>query len=95
MHDRPWLDHYDPGVPYTIDYPSICVPQMLAESASKNPDQPCTIFNDKVITYREMDSLTNRLAAARYQLPATPTLTDTRRARATRPCERRAPAPLP
>ena len=72
MHDRPWLDHYDPGVPYTIDYPSICVPQMLAESAGKNPDQPCTIFNDKVITYREMDSLTDRLAAALIHQGITP-----------------------
>jgi len=64
MQDRPWLLNYDKGVPLTIDFPSITVHQMLVESAVKYPNKPCTIFNGAVLTYREMDRLTDRLAAA-------------------------------
>ena len=64
MQDRPWLNHYDTGVPFSIDYPPITVPQMLAEAAIKYPDQPCTIFKGAVITYQHMNQLTDRLAVA-------------------------------
>ncbi|MGB9669487.1 MAG: AMP-binding protein, partial [Anaerolineales bacterium] len=64
MFDRPWLKHYDQGVPHHIDYPKIPVFHFLEESARKYPDSPCTIFKGAVITYKEMDELTDRLAAA-------------------------------
>jgi long-chain acyl-CoA synthetase len=64
MQERPWLHRYDTGVPYSIDYPHISVPRMLAESAQRNPDQPCTIFNGIAITYQAMNLLTDRLAVA-------------------------------
>ena len=64
MQARPWLKNYDPGVPRSIDYPHITVPHMLAASATKNPHQPCTIFNGAAITYQEMDRLTGLLALA-------------------------------
>ncbi len=67
MQARPWLKHYDPGVPHSIDYPHISVPQMLAASACKNPHQPCTIFSGAAIAYQEMDRLTDRLAVALIQ----------------------------
>ena len=46
-----------------IDYPAIPLFGLLEESARKYPDSPCTIFKGAVITYREMDELTDRLAA--------------------------------
>jgi long-chain acyl-CoA synthetase len=64
MQERPWLNRYDTGVPYSIDYPHISVPQMLAESALRNPHQPCTIFNRVAVTYQTMNLLTDRLAVA-------------------------------
>jgi len=63
MEDRPWFKYYDKGVPYHIDYPAIPLFGLLEESARKYPDRPCTIFKGAVITYREMDELTNHLAA--------------------------------
>jgi long-chain acyl-CoA synthetase len=63
MSDRPWLEHYDEGVPQTIDYPEIPLFYFLEESARKYPDAPCTIFKGAKITYSEMNAYTDRLAA--------------------------------
>ena len=63
MEDKPWLKRYDSGVPYTIDYPPVPVYYFLEESARKYPDSPCTIFKGAKISFREMNELTDRLAA--------------------------------
>ena len=63
MEDRPWFRFYDEGVPHHIDYPDISVFGLLEESAKKYPDSPCTILKGAVITYREMNEITDRLAA--------------------------------
>ncbi len=64
MFERPWFKHYDKGVPYHIEYPEIPLFELLEESARKYPDSPCTIFKGAVITYKEMNELTDRLAGA-------------------------------
>ncbi len=64
MNDKPWLAHYDKGVPSTIDYPKASASFYLDESARKYPDRACTIFKGAVITYKEMNALTDRMAAA-------------------------------
>ena len=68
MTERPWLEHYDPGVPHSIDYPSVPLFYFLEESARKYPDKPCTLFKGATITYAEMDALTDRLAAGLAEL---------------------------
>ena len=62
--DRPWLLHYDKGVPASIDYPAVPLFHFLEEGARKYPDRPCTIFKGAVITYKEMDRITDQVAAA-------------------------------
>ena len=64
MDAHPWLAHYDKGVPQTIEYPSVPIFYFLEESARKYPDQPCTIFKGAAISFREMDAITDKLAAA-------------------------------
>jgi len=68
MDERPWLKQYDKGVPFTIDYPPVPLFYFLEEAARKYPDTPCTIFKGAKITYKEMDELTNRLAAGLAEL---------------------------
>jgi long-chain acyl-CoA synthetase len=63
MHDRPWLEHYDDGVPFTLDYPEVPLFHFLEESSRRYPDTPCTIFKGAKISYREMNEITDRLAA--------------------------------
>lgn len=63
MSDRPWLNRYDEGVPHHIDYPDIPLFKLLEDTAKKYPESDCTIFKGARITFREMEELTNRLAA--------------------------------
>ena len=68
MDDRPWLKKYDQGVPEHIDYPQVTLFQLLEDSARKYPDKPCTIFKGATISYKEMNELTDRVAAALVKL---------------------------
>lgn len=63
MEGKPWLSHYDEGVPPTLEYPKIALHELLERTAEAYPDSPCTIFKGAIITYKEMDALTDRLAA--------------------------------
>ena len=68
MNEKPWLAHYDKGVPQTIDIPSVPLFNFLEESARKYPDRACTIFKGAVITYQEMNAISDRIAAALVEL---------------------------
>jgi long-chain acyl-CoA synthetase len=71
MNDRPWMKHYDPGVPQHVDIPDVPLHAFLQDAARKYPDRPCTIFKGHAVTYRQMDELTDRLAAALVDLGVT------------------------
>lgn len=64
MNEHPWIAHYDKGVPVTLDYPKEPLFYFLEESARKYPDRACTIFKGAVITFKEMNEVTDRIAAA-------------------------------
>ncbi len=64
MNERPWLAHYDKGVPQTIDYPRVPLFHVLDEAARKYPDRACTIFKGAVISFKEMNEITDHVAAA-------------------------------
>ena len=64
MGNKPWLAHYDKGVPHTIEYPKVPLFHFLEEAARKYPDRACTIFKGAVISYREMNAITDSIAAA-------------------------------
>lgn len=66
--ERPWLSHYDPGVPKHLEYPAVPVFSLLSQSASRYPEKSCIIFNDSTITYQELDHQVNRLAAGLVSL---------------------------
>ena len=68
MVNKPWLKHYDDGVPATIEYPPIPTFVLLEQTAEKYPNHPCTIFKGAIITYKEMNDITDRLAAVLYNL---------------------------
>jgi long-chain acyl-CoA synthetase len=64
MDSKLWQKNYDSGVPTTIEYPQVPLFHLLEEAARKYPDRACTIFKGAVITFKEMDEITNRIAAA-------------------------------
>jgi long-chain acyl-CoA synthetase len=75
MPARPWLKNYDAGVPSTIEYPAVPVYHFLEMNALRMPDKTAIIYQpapagyaSSRMTYREVNDLSNRLAAALYNL---------------------------
>ncbi len=72
MTDQPWTKHYDKGVPATLKpYPDKPLFAFLEESAGKYPDKPAIHFKPahygfakSLLTYRQVNDLSDRLAAA-------------------------------
>ena len=61
--EKPWLKLYDEGVPPSLDYPPIPAHGFIQANARNYPDRPALIFKGAVINYRELDELTDRMAA--------------------------------
>jgi len=74
--DKPWLKHYDEGMPATIDYPRIPLDRLLTDTTAKHPDHSAIIFGamvgsrlmDAKMTYRQLDDAVNRFAAGLQQM---------------------------
>jgi long-chain acyl-CoA synthetase len=66
--ERPWLKHYEAGVPATGSYPDISLPQVLTDSARRYPDRQALEFYGRCLTYRELEDLIERFAAALIEL---------------------------
>jgi len=64
MDSKLWQANYDKGVPTTIEYPNVPLFHFLEDAARKYPDRACTIFKGAVVTYKEMNEITDRVAAA-------------------------------
>ncbi len=71
--DRPWVKHYDPGVPASIEYPDIPLHQLLQDAAKKYPSNIALVTSARVpvfgrissaLTYAEVDSASDALGAA-------------------------------
>jgi long-chain acyl-CoA synthetase len=65
---RPWLAHYDPGVPASIRYPEQPLFRFLEEAARKYADRPCTLLRGQAVSFAEMEEVTDRLAGALARL---------------------------
>ncbi len=64
MEERIWHKAYDPQVPPSIDYEKLTLPEALERSARNYPNQVALLMMGKKITYRELNALVNRFAAA-------------------------------
>ena len=69
--DKPWLKHYDKGVPASLTYPKVPLHTFLEQSAAKYPNRAVIAFKPahqgfakSSLTYAEVNNLTDRLAAA-------------------------------
>jgi long-chain acyl-CoA synthetase len=71
--EKPWLKHYDPGVPATIDYPQITLHQLLEETVQRFPNHTVIIFPGVLgdayrLSYQELSRQANQLANALIDL---------------------------
>ncbi len=61
---RPWLRHYESGVPHTVAIPPVPVQQLLRSAVRRYPRRPAIIFEKRKISYRELNHDANRFANA-------------------------------
>ncbi|KHG66213.1 long-chain fatty acid--CoA ligase [Thermus sp. 2.9] len=69
---KPWLAHYDPGVPAEIDVPPIPLWRFLEESAKRFPQNVALEFLGKTLTYGETWDLARRFAQGLKDLGVKP-----------------------
>jgi long-chain acyl-CoA synthetase len=63
--NRPWLAHYDPDVPATLEpYPARTLLDYLSESARTHPDSPALLFKGHRVSYAELEHQSDAFAAA-------------------------------
>ena len=73
MPSRPWLSHYDPGVPQSLaPYPERTLVDYLAETAREHPERPALLFKGRTIGYGELERESDRFAAALAAIGITP-----------------------
>jgi len=70
--DRPWLNHYDPGVPHEIEIPDVPFTVILDQTVARYPQQTAVYFYGHRWTYRQLDRITNRFANALIGLGVRP-----------------------
>lgn len=59
-----WLNAYEQKIQGTIDFTDTLVPQYLTESAAEFPDQIALIFQGYSVTFKELDEMVGKFAAA-------------------------------
>jgi len=64
VRERPWLAHYEDGVPYTVGVPRIPLHHFLRSAARRFPLHIALNFEGAWITYRRLNQESNRFANA-------------------------------
>jgi long-chain acyl-CoA synthetase len=60
--ERPWLDHYDEGVPYTVGVPRVPMHRLLRSAARRFPNHTAIIFEGQRLSYRFLNRESSRFA---------------------------------
>lgn len=60
---KPWLKQYDEGVPAIVDVPDYPVHHFMTEAARNYPESDAIIFKGRRISYRQLNELTDAVAA--------------------------------
>ncbi len=69
---KPWLAHYDPGVPHEVEVPPIPLWRFLEDSARRFPNQVALEFLGKTLTYQELWDKSRRFAQGLRELGVKP-----------------------
>jgi long-chain acyl-CoA synthetase len=62
--ERPWLAHYENGVPYTISVPRIPLHHLLRSAVRRFPNRAAIHFEGSRLSYRALNHEANRFANA-------------------------------
>lgn len=65
MDEKPWLKHYDEGVPHSLKpYPQKTLLDIVSETTSQRPDHPALLFKGAVMSYTQLEQLSTDFANA-------------------------------
>jgi long-chain acyl-CoA synthetase len=65
MQTASWLEHYDGGMPTTLDpYPRRTLLDYLGDAAAERPDRPALLFKGRTVTHGELQRRSDAFAAA-------------------------------
>ncbi len=62
--EKVWLNSYEPGVPHSIDYPSLSLYELFKQSAENHKELPAVQFMGRELTYSELRQQINGLTCA-------------------------------
>ena len=62
--EKPWFKFWPVGVRKHIDFPEIPLQELLMKSAREFPEKTAILYFDKGMTYRELNNLSDKFAAA-------------------------------
>jgi long-chain acyl-CoA synthetase len=62
--ERPWLKHYEEGVPYTVGVPRIPLHHLLRSAVRRYPNRTAVYFEGAKLSYRRINHEANRFANA-------------------------------
>ena len=68
LRDRPWFNFWPECVPRHIDYPEIPLFQFLSGAARRHPDNIAFSYQERRLSFGELDTQTSRLAACLTEL---------------------------
>jgi long-chain acyl-CoA synthetase len=60
---KPWLKSYEKGVPETLKYEEICMPDILDRTAKQFPEKTALIFQGFTLNFKELKDMVDRFAA--------------------------------
>ena len=60
---KPWLKSYEKGVPESVDYEEICMPDILDRTASQFPSNNALIFQGYKLNFKQLKEMADRFAA--------------------------------
>ena len=61
---NPWLAHYEPGIPPTLEYPALPLHGLLEQTAARYPQRIATVFFGAQLSYRALNAAADRFAHA-------------------------------
>ncbi|MBV6394617.1 MAG: 2-succinylbenzoate--CoA ligase [Anaerolineales bacterium] len=64
LKERPWLAHYEKGVPYTVGIPHIPLHHLLRSAVRRFPNRAAIYFEGARLSYRKLNHQANRFSNA-------------------------------
>jgi long-chain acyl-CoA synthetase len=64
LAERPWLVHYESGVPFTIDIPRLPLTRLLDRAWRRFPRKPAMVYQGRTISYKTLSAQAGRFSNA-------------------------------